>query len=264
MPKRVLVTAGGSGIGLVIAQAFAEAGDRVHVCDIDRSCLEALSASSGIGTSVADVSDPDQVAALFDDVLGELGGLDVLVNNAGASGPTGPIESLSFDDWRRTMAVNLDGQFLCTRHAVPMLKTAGGGSIVNISSTAGLHGYPMRAPYSAAKWGVIGLTKTLAMELGPHDIQVNAICPGSVGGERMDRVVAAEARVRKVTEATVREGFLTQTSMKTFIDAGDVAALALFLCSDAGAKISGQALAVDGHTEGLGMLGAPGPSPDAP
>jgi NAD(P)-dependent dehydrogenase (short-subunit alcohol dehydrogenase family) len=253
MPKRVLVTAGGSGIGLAIAQAFAEAGDRVHVCDIERSCLEALSGSSGIGTTVADVSDPDQVTALFDDVQSGLGGLDVLVNNAGTSGPTGPIESLSFDDWRRTIAVNLHSQFLCIRLAVPLLKTAGGGSIVNISSTAGLHGYPLRAPYSSAKWGVIGLTKTLAMELGPHDIRVNAICPGSVGGERMDRVVAAEARTRNVGEALVREGFLRQTSMRTFVDAADVAALALFLCSDAGAKISGQALAVDGHTEGLGM-----------
>lgn len=124
---------------------------------------------------------------------------------------------------------------------------------MNISSTAGLHGYPMRSPYAAAKWGVIGLTKTLAMELGPYHIRVNAICPGSVGGERLDRVVAAEARVRDVTEALVREDFLRQTSMRTFIDADDVAELALFLCSEAGAKISGQALAVDGHTEGLGM-----------
>ena len=253
MPQRVLVTAGGSGIGLVIAEAFAAAGDHVHVCDVDRSRLEALSGSSAIGTTAADVSDPDEVAALFDDVQSELGGLDVLVNNAGTAGPTGPVESLSFDDWRRTLAVNLDSQFLCTRHAVPMLKTAGGGSIVNISSTAGLHGYPLRAPYAAAKWGVIGLTKTLAMELGPHDIRVNAICPGSVDGERLDRVIAAEASARAVSEQQVRDGFLRQTSMRTFIDAGDVAALALFLCSDAGATISGQALAVDGHTEGLGM-----------
>ena len=253
MPKRVLVTAGGAGIGLVIAQAFRKAGDRVHVCDIDRSCLRTLSESSEIGTTTADVSDPDQVAALFVEVQDELGGLDVLVNNAGTAGPTGPIESLSFDDWRRTVAVNLDSQFLCSRAAVPMLKTAQGGSIVNISSTAGLHGYPMRSPYAAAKWGVIGLTKTLAMELGPYHIRVNAICPGSVDGERLDRVVAAEARVRDVTEALVREDFLRQTSMRTFIDADDVAELALFLCSEAGAKISGQALAVDGHTEGLGM-----------
>ena len=261
MAKRVLVTAGGSGIGLVIAQAFADAGDRVHVCDIDRSYLEALSESSAIGTTPADVSEPDQVAALFDRLQSELGGLDVLVNNAGIAGPTGPVESLSFDDWRRTLAVNLDSQFLCSRHAVPMLKAAGGGSIVNISSTAGLHGYPLRAPYAAAKWGVIGLTKTLAMELGPHAVRVNAICPGSVAGERMDRVVAAEARVRKVPEDLVREGFLRQSSMGIFVRAEDVAALALFLCSEAGAAISGEALAVDGHTEGFGW---PAPRLESP
>ena len=254
MPQRVLVTAGGSGIGLVIAQAFAAAGERVHVCDIDRSRLEAVSASSEIGTTAVDVSDPDQVAALFDEVQSELGGLDVLVNNAGTAGPTGPFESLSFDDWHSTLAVNLDSQFLCTRLAVLMLKTACGGSIVNISSTAGLHGYPLRAPYAVAKWGVIGLTKTLAMELGPYGIRVNAICPGSVGGDRMDRVVAAEATTRGVSEKQGREGFLRQTSMRMFVRAEDVAAMVLFLCSDAGAAISGQAIAVDGHTEGLGTL----------
>jgi len=137
---------------------------------------------------------------------------------------------------------------------VLMLKTACGGSIVNISSTAGLHGYPLRAPYAVAKWGVIGLTKTLAMELGPYGIRVNAICPGSVGGDRMDRVVAAEATTRGVSEKQVREGFLRQTSMRMFVRAEDVAAMVLFLCSDAGAAISGQAIAVDGHTEGLGTL----------
>ncbi len=253
MPQRVLVTAGGSGVGLAIAQAFAAAGDSVLVCDIDRSRLDQLAASRAIAVTEADVSAPGQVARLFDHVQRELGGLDVLVNNAGTSGPTGPVESLSFDDWRQTLAVNLDSQFLCTRHAVPMLKAAGGGSIVNISSTAGLHGYPLRVPYAAAKWGVIGLTKTLAMELGTHGIRVNAICPGSVDGERMDRVVAAEARARGVSEREVRDGFVRQTSMRVFVRAEDVAALALFVCSDAGATISGQALAVDGHTEGLGM-----------
>ena len=252
MVQRVLVTAGGAGIGLAIAQAFAEAGDRVHVCDVDQSRLEALLESSGIGTTTADVSDPSQVAVLFEAIRGELGGLDVLVNNAGTAGPTGPVEALSFEEWRRTLAVNLDSQFLCAHHAVPMLKDAGGGSIVNISSTAGLHGYPLRAPYAAAKWGVIGLTKTLAMELGPHGIRVNAICPGGVDGDRMDRVIAAQASVRRVAQELVREGLLRQTSMRTFVDAQDVAALALFLCSEAGAKISGQAIAVDGHTEGLG------------
>ncbi len=252
MSLRVLVTAGGSGIGLGIAEAFADAGEQVHVCDIDESRVSALS-GSGIGATTTDVSDPGQVAALFVEVQSVLGGLDVLVNNAGTAGPTGPIESLSFEDWRETLSVNLDSQFLCAHHAVPMLKAAGGGSIVNIASTAGLHGYPLRAPYAAAKWGVIGLAKTLAMELGPHGIRVNAICPGSVEGERLDRVIAAEALTRGVGKERVRTDLLGQTSMRTFVHARDVAELALFLCSDAGARISGQAIAVDGHTEGLGL-----------
>jgi NAD(P)-dependent dehydrogenase (short-subunit alcohol dehydrogenase family) len=182
----------------------------------------------------------------------------VLVNNAGSSGPTGPVESLDYADWRRTIEVNLDSQFLCTKQAVPMLREAGGGSIVNISSSAGLRGYPMRTPYAAAKWGVIGLTKTLAMELGPEGIRVNAICPGSVAGDRIDRVIEAAAEARGVGAETVRQGYLRQVSMRTFVSAEDVAELALFLCSEAGARISGQALAVDGHTEGLSMPEPPG------
>ncbi len=252
--RRVVVTGGGSGIGLAIARAFLEAGARVHVCDTDAAALEALVLSTppGVGTTVADVSSPEDVARLFDDARQGLGGLDVLVNNAGSAGPTGPVEELEVEDWRRTLAVNLDGQFLCARQAVPLLKSAGGGSIVNLSSTAGLHGYPLRSPYAAAKWGVIGFTKTLAMELGTHGIRVNAICPGCVSGERIDGVIAAAANGRGITEEEVRESWLRQTSMRTFVDPEDVAALVLFITSDAGSKISGQALPVDGHTTGLG------------
>ena len=253
MTERVLVTAGGAGIGLAIARGFAERGARVHVCDIDAPRIENLSESGAYGTTRADVSDPDDVSRLFEEALAYLGGLDVLVNNAGTSGPTGPVESLGFQDWRHTLAVNLDSQFLCARLAVPLLKDAGGGSIVNISSSAGLHGYPLRAPYAAAKWGVIGFTKTLAMELGPAGIRVNAICPGSVDGDRIDRVIEAEAGSRGVSPDDVRAGYLRQVSLRTFVSAEEVAALALFLCSAAGSKISGQALAVDGHTEGLSM-----------
>ena len=237
MPQRVLVTAGGSGIGLVIAQAFAAAGERVHVCDIDRSRLEAVSASSEIGTTAADVSDPDQVAALFDEVQSELGGLDVLVNNAGTAGPTGPFESLSFDDWHSTLAVNLDSQFLCTRLAVLMLKTACGGSIVNISSTAGLHGYPLRAPYAVAKWGVIGLTKTLAMELGPYGIRVNAICPGPFLTP-MNVPIAESEEAKKFIVGAV--------ALDRWGRLEEIQGAAIFLGSDASSYMTGSMLTVDG------------------
>ena len=258
MTQRVLVTGAGAGIGLAIARAFAESGARVHICDIDTARMADSGVSAAFGTTVADVADPADVVRLFDEASAHLGGLDVLVNNAGSSGPTGPVESLDYADWRRTIEVNLDSQFLCTKQAVPMLREAGGGSIVNISSSAGLRGYPMRTPYAAAKWGVIGLTKTLAMELGPEGIRVNAICPGSVAGDRIDRVIEAAAEARGVGAETVRQGYLRQVSMRTFVSAEDVAELALFLCSEAGARISGQALAVDGHTEGLSMPEPPG------
>ncbi len=250
--KRVVVTAGAAGIGRAIAHAFRAAGARVHVCDTDEVRLADLAEEDpDIGRSVADVADPAQVARLFDDALAGLGGIDVLVNNAGIAGPTGPIEDCDPEDWRQTLAVNLDGAFHCLRRAIPVLKRARGGAVVNISSTAGLFGYPLRAPYAAAKWGLIGLTKTLAMELGPWGIRVNAICPGSVEGPRMDRVIAAEAAVRGTSAEGVREDYLRQNSLHRFISAGEIAQMALFLCSEAGANISGQALSVDGNTETL-------------
>jgi len=175
-----------------------------------------------------------------------------LINNAGIAGPTGKIESIAIDDWIRTIDVDLNAQFFCARLAIPLLKRADGGSIVNMSSSAGLMGYPMRSPYAVAKWGVIGLTKTMAMELGQFDIRVNAICPGSVEGDRMDRVVEAEASARGVSAQVVRAGYVKYTSMKCFVEAADVVALVMFICSDAGSRISGQALSVDGHTETLG------------
>ncbi len=250
--KRVIVTAAASGIGQAIARSFLDAGARVHACDLDEEALKAFSRSaSGLGTTRADVADPAQVDRFFDDAIARLGGLDILVNNAGIAGPVGPIETLDPEGWNRAIAVNLTGHFLCARRAVPLLKQAGGGSIVNISSTAGLFGCPNRSPYASSKWGVIGLTKTLAMELGTSGIRVNAICPGSVAGERIERVIRAEAESRGVGADEVRTSYLRQSSMRTFVERDDVASLVLFICSDGGAKISGQALTVDGHTETL-------------
>ncbi len=249
---RVLITAGGAGIGRAIAGAFHGAGARVHICDLDEDALaEARAALPGIGTSRTDVSDAAQVDRLFDQALAGLGGLDVLVNNAGIAGPTAALEDCDPADWRRTLAINLDGQFYCLRRAIPALKRAGGGAIVNLSSTAGLFGYPLRGPYVASKWAVIGLTKTLAMELGPFGIRVNAVCPGAVEGPRMDRVIAAEAAAGGVSEQEIRASYTRGSSLRCFIKPEEIADMVLFLCGPGGAKVSGQALAVDGHTETL-------------
>ena len=249
---RVIVTAAAGGIGRIIAATMQANGARVHICDILESRLvEFKAAFPDIGATLADVSDPEQVDRLFDDANASLGSLDVLVNNAGIAGPTGPVEELAPADWDRTMAVNINSQFYCARRAIPMLRKAGGGAIINLSSAAGLFGYPLRSPYAASKWAVVGFTKTLAMELGNDGIRVNAICPGPVEGPRIDGVISARAQSQGQPVAAVREGYLRQNSLHTFIAAQDIADLVLFLCSDAGRKISGQALSVDGSTETL-------------
>lgn len=249
---RVVVTAGATGIGRVIVDTLLAAGAQVHICDIDAAQLAATQlAHPTLGVTQADVADVAQVDQLFAQVKAQLGGLDVLVNNAGIAGPTGPVESLDPADWDRTLAINIGGQFLCTRRAVPLLKAAGGGLIVNLSSAAGLFGFPNRTPYAASKWAVIGFTKSLAMELGSANIRVNAICPGLVEGERQDRVLAAKAQAEGRPIAEVRAQVTRQNSLHTFVQAQDIANMVRFLCSPAGNKISGQALSIDGHTETL-------------
>ncbi len=180
-----------------------------------------------------------------------LGGLDVLVNNAGIAGPTGPVESLDIAAWDRTMAVNINAQFYCARRGVPLIKAVGGGLIVNLSSNAGLVGFPLRTPYAASKWAVIGFSKTLAMELGGDRIRVNAICPGPVEGERIDNVIQAFADARGMSFESMRVAYVRQNSLRTMFQAQDIADLVIFLCTPAGRKLSGQALAIDGNTESL-------------
>lgn len=247
-----LVTAGAGGIGRCIAETLLEHGCQVHVCDVNEQALEDfLAVNKGAGGSVADVADSRQVDALFRDMDKRWGRLDILVNNAGIAGPTAPVEAIEDDEWDRTIAVDLSGQFYVTRRAVPMLKRAGGGSIVNICSNAGLFGCPLRSPYAASKWAMVGLTKTWAMELGPDSIRVNALCPGSVQGERIDRVIERDAQERDMTPDAIRKAYERQSSMRLFVNAQDVANMVLFLSSSLGASISGQAIGVDGHTEGL-------------
>jgi NAD(P)-dependent dehydrogenase (short-subunit alcohol dehydrogenase family) len=247
-----LVTGGALGIGRAIANRFAAEGWRVHVCDADPEAVRRFLAElPSCSASVADVSRVSDVEATFDEIASRYGRLDVLVNNAGISGPTAPVEEIAPVDWDRTVAVDLNGQFYCTRRAVPMLRKAGGGSIILISSSAAFFGYPMRTPYTACKWALIGFMKTIAMELGPQGIRVNAICPGSVRGPRIDGVIERDAAKRGLSAAEIRRVYERQTSLRSFVSAEDIANAAFFLASDQGAMISGQALGVDGHTEGL-------------
>lgn len=250
---KVLVTAGASGIGAGIARAFAAAGAHVHVCDIDRAALDRLATQEqGITTSTADASVERDVALVFDDVRGTLGGLDVLVNNAGISGPTGPVESLDPSQWERTVAVNLNSQFLFARHAVPLLKQSRANPcVIAMSSVAGRLGYPLRTPYAASKWAIVGLMKSLAIELGPAGVRVNAILPGPVAGERMDGVIAARAASTGQSVEATRESYLRQSSLRRMVEVDDIAALALFLCAPGARNLSGQAISVDGNLEYL-------------
>ena len=247
---RVLVTAGASGIGRRIAAAFLGEGARVHVCDVagDRAA-DLLQELPEVGFTRADVAVPDEVERVFGDLAAHLGGLDVLINNAGIAGPTAPVEQVSPEDWSRTLDVNITGQFLCARLAVPLLKQAGGGSIVNLSSVAGRLGYPMRTPYAASKWAVVGFTQSLAMELGPHGIRVNALLPGMVDGDRIRSVIAAKAAAIQKPYEELEAEHLRQVSLRRMVNPDEIANMALFLCSEAGAAITGQALSVCGNVE---------------
>ena len=248
--QRVVITAGGGGIGAAMARRFAAAGARVALCDIDGDAARAVAADlPGAMGQGADVTDEAQMAAFLDAAEAHLGGVDVLCANAGTGGPVAPMAEIALADWKACLAVNLDGAFLACRWAAQRMGGQGAGAIIMTASTSGLYGVPTRSPYVAAKWGVIGMMKTLAMELGPMGVRVNAICPGAVEGPRMDRVVSAEARARDMTEEAVRALYAEGTSMRRWITAEDVAETALFLASPAARHVSGQAIAVDGHTE---------------
>jgi len=245
--NRVLVTAGASGIGYATAKAFDAAGFKVWITDIDDAALYAI--KHDWRTTCVDVSDEAGMQALFADIQTTWGGVDVVCANAGVAGPTSLVEDVSLEDWNTCVSITLGGAFLTAKYAAPLMKQQGSGALVLISSTAGIYGYPNRAPYAAAKWGVIGLMKTLAMELGPHGIRANAICPGAVEGPRMDGVLDREAQAKGMTREAVYQGYASGTSMGTFVEARDIADMAVFLGSDAARRVSGQVIAVDGHTE---------------
>ena len=248
--QRVLVTAGAGGIGFAIARAFHATGARVYACDIDDAALaRANDALPGLLVRRCDVGDRAEVTAMVADAAARLGGIDVLVNNAGIGGPTAPVHELNPSDWDAVLRVNLTGAFDVTRAAIPELIRAGGGAIINMASAAGRFGYANRSAYAASKWALIGLTKTLSMELGQYHIRVNAIAPGAVAGERADRVFKGRAQLsgRSIQEE-MRLGLASQ-SIQELVDPADIAALAIYLAADAAKSISGQVLPIDGDLQ---------------
>jgi NAD(P)-dependent dehydrogenase (short-subunit alcohol dehydrogenase family) len=249
---RVLVTAGGAGIGLKVVEAFLREGASVYTCDVDRTALDALAkAHPEFGQSVCDVSNREAVARLFDDAIRKLGGLDCLVNNAGIAGPTGPVHEIEPEDWDRCLEVCLTGQFNCTRLAVGHLRRSSNASIINLSSAAGRFGFPNRSPYSAAKWGVVGFTKTLSMELGQYGIRCNAILPGTVEGKRIREVIEAKAKIAGRSPADVQDDWLAKASIREMIQPEQLADMMVFLASSRGRTVSGQGISIDGDLQAL-------------
>jgi NAD(P)-dependent dehydrogenase (short-subunit alcohol dehydrogenase family) len=247
--RRVIVTAAAGGIGLAIAKAFAADGDRVHICDINAQALQLVTEAESITASVCDVSDRASVEAFVAEAADTLGGIDVLVNNAGISGPTAPVEQMDPSQWEAVLAVNLTGTFNITRCAIPHLKKSESGVILIMSSVGGRFGYPNRAPYAATKRGLIALTETLALELGGNGIRVNAIAPGAVAGERIERVLQGRADASGRPLADVTADALAIQSLKHFVDPKDIAALAFFLASDAAKSITGQTIPIDNGSQ---------------
>jgi NAD(P)-dependent dehydrogenase (short-subunit alcohol dehydrogenase family) len=245
-----MITAAASGIGRSIAKAFHEEGAVVHICDANEDLLDAFREDfPDIAASRVNVRDEAEVDAWFDEALDDLGGLDVLVNNAGIKGPTAPIDDIELEEWRECIEVCLYAQFLCARRAAPVMKAEKAGLILNMSSNAGQFGFGNRTPYAAAKWGVIGLTKSLAIELGPFGVRCNAICPGAVAGDRINRVIESEAALRGVDAEVVAKELVSQQSLTRFTEPEEIANLCLFLSSPKAYMINGQDIAIDGHIE---------------
>jgi NAD(P)-dependent dehydrogenase (short-subunit alcohol dehydrogenase family) len=246
MSRKVLVTAGASGIGKHIAAAFIRSGADVYTCDINEEALKSAAAElKGLKTGVCNVGDRTQIEHMIADAAKQLGGIDVLVNNAGISGPTAPVQDVDPDQWEQVLKVDLTGTFIVTKNAIPHLIRSGNGVIINMSSAAGRFGYPNRSPYSTVKWGLIGFTKTLSMELGEHNIRANAILPGAVDGDRIQRVFEGRAKATGKSLEEIKAIAMENQSIKRLVDPDDIAALAVFLASDAAKSISGQTLPID-------------------
>jgi len=252
--KTIVITAGASGIGSQTAIALSKASAKVFVCDKDIDAINTFSKNyPEIQADHVDVSNELEMVSFFKKIQKSSKKIDVLINNAGISGPSAKLEDIDFAEWKETINTNLDGVFLATKFSIPLLKTSG-GSIINIGSTSSFLGTPLRSAYSASKWGLIGLTKTWAMEYGTNNIRVNTICPSSINGERIESVIKNEAEYRNTTPEKIKDSYLSQTSLKTFIDTDEVIGMIVYLMSPLAKKITGQMLVIDGHTETLSTM----------
>ena len=251
--KKIIISAGASGIGWATTKVCLSRGAIVYLCDIDVKSLNKIKkhplTNKKLFTYECDASDEDQVSNFFNQVYKKTKKIDALINNVGIAGPTGSLEKLKSKDWENTLHVDVNSHFYFTKKAIPLIKKSKNGSIINISSTAGVLGFPLRSPYAASKWAIIGITKTLAMELGKFNIRVNAVCPGTIKGDRMKRVIRDKAKFTKVSRKVIEKDFISMSSMKQWILEDDIGKMCSFLISDDSSKVSGQVISVDGHTE---------------
>ena len=249
--KKIVISAGASGIGLATVKVCLSRGATVYLCDLNERLINKLKKhplkNKRLFVSQCDASNEYDVSNFFEEINKKTKKIDALINNVGVAGPTGTLEKLESDDWERTLKINVISHFYFTKLAIPMLKKNKGGSIINLSSGAGIMGFPLRSPYAASKWAVIGMTKTLAMELGKFKIRVNAICPGTIKGDRMVRVIRDKAKFLKVSKKNVEKEFVSMASMNCWIYEEDIGKTCSFLISNDGERISGQAIAVDGN-----------------
>ena len=251
--KIIIISAGASGIGLATAKICLSRGAFVYICDIDIKSLSKLNKNplkdKRLFTYKCDASNEDDVINFFKKIKKKTKKIDSLINNVGISGPTGTLDKLKSKDWEKTIQVDINSHFYFTKQAIPLIKKSKNGSIINISSTAGILGFPLRTPYAASKWAIVGITKSLAMELGKFNIRVNAVCPGTIKGKRMKRVIKEKAKFMKKNPKNIEKDFVSMSSMKQWILEEDIGKMCAFLISEDSSKVSGQVIAVDGHTE---------------
>ena len=251
--KKIIISAAANGIGWSIARECMSNGAIVYITDKNNESLEKISKhklyEKQLFLDKVNSENFKEVENYFNKIKHKVDNIDALINNVGIAGPTGKLEELNINDWKETLDININSHFYFTKFSIPLLKNNNGGSIINLSSTAGLFGFPLRSPYATSKWAIIGMTKTLAMELGENNIRVNAICPGAVAGDRMKRVIKAKAQSLGVKEESLQKDYESMVSLKSFVDKKDIAHIAVFLLSEESQKISGQVMSVDGNTE---------------
>ena len=251
--KKIIISAGASGIGWATTKICLSRGAFVYICDLDLKSLNKIRKHSlnnkRLFSYNCDASNEEEVSNFFNQIKKKTNKIDALINNVGVAGPTGSLEKLNSKDWENTLHTDINSHFYFTKRAIPLIKKSKNGSIINISSTAGILGFPLRSPYAASKWAIIGITKTLAMELGKFNIRVNAVCPGTIKGDRMKRVIRDKAKFTKISRKSIEKDFISMSSMKQWILEDDIGKMCAFLISDDSSKVSGQVISVDGNTE---------------